>query len=180
MKGGASRAALVVIVVLGLAAPVAGIASAAPASQFSSRAALESDVFVQLNQIRTEHGLAPLRRSSALDSAAAQHTSEMLRLGYFDHDSADGTSFDRRIERFYPFGAPYHRWSVGENLVWGAPSLDAAQAVRLWMGSPPHRRNILDPTWREIGISAIHAASASGVYGGQPTTAITTDFGLRL
>jgi uncharacterized protein YkwD len=49
----------------------------------------------------------------------------------------------------------------------------------MWMASPEHRRNILDPTWREIGIAAVHAASAPGTYGGQPVTVITTDFGVR-
>ena len=179
MKGGAPRWALIAILLLGLAVPAAGIATAAPTQAAASRAALETDVLVQLNAIRSAHDLVPLRRSPALDAAAAQHTSEMLRLGYFDHDSADGMSFDRRIARYYPFTSRFHRWAVGENLVWASPDLDAAQALRLWMASPPHRRNILDPTWREIGIAAIHAAAAPGAFGGQSATAITTDFGLR-
>jgi uncharacterized protein YkwD len=46
------------------------------------------------------------------------------------------------------------------------------------MNSPEHRANILDPNWREIGISAQHAA-APGTYKGLEVTVITTDFGVR-
>jgi hypothetical protein len=37
----------------------------------------------------------------------------------------------------------------------------------------------MNPRWREIGVSAVHAASAPGVYHGLPVTIITTDFGAR-
>jgi uncharacterized protein YkwD len=47
------------------------------------------------------------------------------------------------------------------------------------MGSPGHRENLLSQRWREIGISAVHASSAPGVYGGQEVTIVTADFGLR-
>jgi hypothetical protein len=38
---------------------------------------------------------------------------------------------------------------------------------------------LLDPNWREIGVSAVHASSAPGVYNGLPVTIVTTDFGVR-
>jgi uncharacterized protein YkwD len=51
--------------------------------------------------------------------------------------------------------------------------------MRLWMNSPPHRQNILDPHWREIGIAAVHMSGAPGTFRGMPVTIITTDFGVR-
>jgi uncharacterized protein YkwD len=68
---------------------------------------------------------------------------------------------------------------VGENLVWASPALDAQHALQLWLASPEHRANLMNPRWREIGVSAVHAASAPGVYHGLPVTIITTDFGAR-
>jgi uncharacterized protein YkwD len=68
---------------------------------------------------------------------------------------------------------------VGENLVWASPDLDALGAMQLWPKSPPHRENMLAPRWREIGISAVHAAAAPGTHGGQPVTIVTADFGVR-
>jgi uncharacterized protein YkwD len=47
------------------------------------------------------------------------------------------------------------------------------------MNSPEHRANILTPRWREIGISAVHVASAPGTFKGLEVTIITTDFGVR-
>jgi hypothetical protein len=47
-------------------------------------------------------------------------------------------------------------WTVGENLVWGTGPLSTPQAVvTAWMNSPPHRENLLRPTYREVGIGAL-------------------------
>ena len=98
--------------------------------------------------------------------------------GYFEHNSHDGTLFWKRIARFYPSGS-FGYWSVGENLLWSSPDVDPAKALELWMNSPEHRKNILTARWREIGISAVHAAGAPGTYRGLEVTIITTDFGVR-
>ena len=36
--------------------------------------------------------------------------------------------------------------------------MDANEAIQVWLDSPPHRQNMLDPTWREVGIGSLHAA----------------------
>ena len=47
------------------------------------------------------------------------------------------------------------------------------------MGSPAHRKNMLDPNWREVGIASMHTSSAGGIFGGGPTWVVTMDFGVR-
>ena len=47
------------------------------------------------------------------------------------------------------------------------------------MGSPGHRKNILQPRWREVGLSALTVPAAPGVFGGRDVVIITTDFGVR-
>jgi uncharacterized protein YkwD len=89
----------------------------------------------------------------------------------------NGSSFDRRLARFYPVRRGY--WSVGENLLWSSPNVDAADALQMWLNSPEHRANLLRAGWREIGIAAVHAVSAPGLYGGREVTIVTTDFGVR-
>jgi len=164
------------LVVLALAFPAAAAAtSSAPSAQLTS---LESGVLLQLNQIRAAHDLAPLSISAALDASAAEHTRQMGSLGYFEHDSADGAAFWQRIEQWYSTTG-CHYWAVGENILWESPDIDATDAMRLWMASPEHRANILDPQWRNIGISAIHFDAAPGTYQGDPVTIVTTDFGVR-
>ena len=138
---------------------------------------LDAGVLVKLNAIRTTHGLVPLKLNAALSAAAARHSEEMLADGYFAHESHNGAPFWKRLTG-YSGPTPYG-WSVGENLLWSSPGLDASAALRTWMASPEHRKNILRPTWREIGIAAVHANAAPGTYGGRPVTIITTDFGVR-
>jgi uncharacterized protein YkwD len=140
--------------------------------------ALEGGVLQQLNAIRVRHGLTPLRISAPLTASADQHTREMAADGYFAHPSADGTAFWKRIRRWYGEGG-YGLWSVGENLLWSSPDVDPAGALKLWMNSPEHRANILDPHWREIGVAALHADDAPGTYHGLSVTIVTTDFGVR-
>jgi uncharacterized protein YkwD len=167
----ALTAALVAVAFPSSAEPARGTTQAA-------RASLESGVLTQLNAIRRLHGLVPLKLSAPLGQSAAQHTREMGDDGYFQHPSADGTAFWKRIAHWYgSSGYPY--WSVGENLLWSSPNVDALGAMQLWMNSPEHRANILNPSWREIGISALHFTAAPGTYRGLEVTIITTDFGVR-
>lgn len=139
---------------------------------------LEQGVLADINALRKEHGLAPLRISSRLSSAARQHSAEMAARGYFSHNSANGSSFDRRIARYYPMGGSRY-WSVGENLLWSSPDVDPSGALEMWWNSPEHRKNMLTARWREIGLSAIHSEAAPGVFGGAPATVLTADFGVR-
>src|SRR5690242_5495225 len=171
------RIVALILVALGLwvAASPAGASSQRPAASLSS---LEQGVLSEINTLRTEHGLAPLRLSASLSSAARQHSSEMAARGYFSHNSANGSSFDRRIARYYPMGGN-HYWSVGENLLWSSPDVDAGGALDMWWNSPEHRKNMLTARWREIGLSAVHVSTAPGTYGGREVTIVTTDFGVR-
>jgi uncharacterized protein YkwD len=144
----------------------------------SVTAALEHAVIGRINQIRRGRGLRALRFNSRLAAAADFHSRDMARKGYFEHESANGTAFWRRIERFYP-SRGFSSWTVGENLLWASNSYGASFAVREWMGSPPHRENLLSREWREIGIGAVAVASAPGEYGGRSVTIVTADFGAR-
>ena len=139
---------------------------------------LDRGVLQQLNVIRSLHGLTPVKLDASLSASAAQHSVEMGEKGYFEHNSADGTLFWKRIQRYYP-ATSYGYWSVGENLLWSSPTVDAPQAMQMWMNSPEHRANILNPRWRQIGISSVHLVSAPGTYDNLPVTIITTDFGVR-
>jgi uncharacterized protein YkwD len=171
---------LALAIALGLLSAFAAGAGAAPQPVRTLAAAnqLESEVLAELNQVRRQHGLAPLRLSQPLSAAADSHSRAMGTLGFFDHDSRDGSEFWKRVQRWYsPDG--YRTWSVGENLLWSSGRLGAAAAVKLWMESPGHRRNILTARWREIGLSALRVRSAPGVYGGRDVVIITTDFGVR-
>jgi uncharacterized protein YkwD len=174
------RRALRFALALAALAAAALLADSALATSRSERnlGTVNHQVLAAVNRFRVAHGLGRLRESAGLDRSARRHSLEMGRLGYFAHSSADGTVFWRRIRRYYPSGGRSY-WSVGENLAWTAPSLSAGGAMKLWIGSRPHLKNLLARQWRQIGISAVRVGDAPGVYGEQHAVIVTTDFGVR-
>jgi uncharacterized protein YkwD len=133
-------------------------------------------VLVDINAFRAQHGLARLRLNTQLTAASRAHSQQMAQDGYFAHESADGSAFWKRLRGFT---ASSRSWSVGENLLWSSPDIDGAHALKLWLASPEHRKNLVNPRWREIGVSAVHAVQAPGVFHGLEVTIVTTDFGVR-
>ena len=87
----AALAALLVVVVV----PSPGAARAR--GKTAQVVQLQSALLAQINAFRTAHGLARLKISGALTSAAGGHSTQMARLGFFSHDSANGQSFSQRI-----------------------------------------------------------------------------------
>jgi len=166
----------------GTTAAAAGAAwspsAAAGHASVSADDALAAQVLRAINDVRRRYGLTSLRPSAKLAAAAEQHTEEMVHEGYFSHSSSDGSSFGDRIRTFYST-AGFRYWSAGENLLWASPDLNASTAVELWMKSPPHRENLLEPSWREVGLAAVHATSARGAFDGLDVTVVTADFGVR-
>jgi uncharacterized protein YkwD len=174
----ARRIAPGIVAIAALVAAPASVAVPLPRSPASSLSHFESSVIGDINTFRAEHGLARLRLSPQLTSAARAHSQQMAQDGYFAHESADGSAFWQRLESFYR-RSPTQLWAVGENLLWSSSSLSGARALGLWLASPPHRQNLLDPLWRELGLSAVHEAHAPGVYHRLDVTILTADFGVR-
>jgi uncharacterized protein YkwD len=155
----------------------AGAVATAPAATARLQV-LEKDILIRLNATRASHGLQRLTLSTDLQNAAVSHSRLMLTEGYFAHESQDGSPFSVRLKRYYA-AAGFDHWSVGENLLYTTGELSAARAINAWLGSPSHRKNLLFPAWREVGIGALRASSANGTFGGEPTAVITMDFGDR-
>jgi uncharacterized protein YkwD len=165
---------------MGAAVLLATAALAAPSTAQPSAptTATARDIVSAINGVRARHSLRPLRLVRPLTSAASQHSREMGEQGYFSHNSADGTSFWKRVGRYYG-SKGYRYWSVGENLLWSSTSLTPASAVNMWMNSPPHRKNLLGRNWRQVGLSVRQFTSAPGVFQGLTATIVTADFGVR-
>ncbi|MEV4081204.1 CAP domain-containing protein [Nonomuraea fuscirosea] len=107
-------------------------------------AGVASRVVSLTNSARSRRGCAPLRVDGGLTRSARAHSLEMARTGQLTHNSPDGASPWDRMER-----AGY-RWGAAENI--GAGYGTADEAVRGWLDSPDHRRNILDCRLRAIGV----------------------------
>jgi uncharacterized protein YkwD len=158
---------------------LASAASSAPSRDVvKALPTLDRGLVGAINRARTARGLVPLRFSASLRAAATAHSRDMVRHGYFSHDSFDGTPADQRLGRYYSsFG--YRLWQIGEALLWWSPDVDASRAVQAWLASPEHRAILLSPGFREVGVSALHATAAGGDFQGTTVTLITADFGVR-
>jgi hypothetical protein len=173
-----SRGSVSIIVLTGLILASAGVLGVGRPGPSAPGNVLDNTVLVQINGVRQTHALSQLKLSKALSAAAVQHTAEMGRSGYFAHDSLDHTLFWKRIELSYP-STGFLSWDVGENLLFVSPDVTASKVIRLWLKSPEHRANLLDPAWREIGIAVRHFNTAPGFYSDKPVTIVTADFGVR-
>ncbi|MGI9538687.1 MAG: CAP domain-containing protein, partial [Miltoncostaeaceae bacterium] len=99
--------------------------------------------------VRRRASLPRLRRSRPLRRAATQHGSWLLHSGSFQHEGPRGEPFWTRLR-------PVHtRGPHGEVIAFNAScrARDAKLVVRAWMNSPPHRRVLLTPRFRWVGIS---------------------------
>ena len=148
-------------------------ASAAPA-QLSS-ADLRAATMCLINQQRHRHGLRSLSSDSKLARAASRHSSDMVRRDYFSHYSPGGGSIQTRIGGSgYLAGA--HSYLYGE-IIGGGTSHGGspARVVQAWMHSPPHRADILNGGFRDLGVGAVHGFPGRGQHG----ATFTVDFGRR-
>jgi uncharacterized protein YkwD len=104
-------------------------------------------VIANTNALRTSLNLAPLKESTVLNIAAAQKLQDMIQHQYFAHFSPEGVS-------------PWHWFQVnkysythaGENLAIGF--IDPKSTVDAWANSASHRRNMVSPYYKEIGVAA--------------------------
>jgi uncharacterized protein YkwD len=159
---------------------IAATLGAAPAEAWEMRslAAISAGVTVEINRVRAQQGLARLRQAAPLRRAAAQHVYEMALLGYFGHASPNRPSVAARLAAFYPWRG-FRTWNVGETLLWWELPLSADAIVRLWLNSPEHRRQLLDPRFREVGVDAVDLSGAGGVFSGRRVLLVAAEFGVR-
>ncbi len=98
-----------------------------------------------VNAERAKVGCSPVTSNGLLDAAAQGHSDDMAARGFFDHTNPDGKGPGERIT------AAGYRWSTyGENIAYGQQ--DAAAVMDSWMHSDGHRKNILNCSFKEIGI----------------------------
>ncbi|GGW70540.1 hypothetical protein GCM10010503_54710 [Streptomyces lucensis JCM 4490] len=121
-------------------------------------------VVALVNRERATAGCGPLTADPQLQKAAQSHSDDMAARGFFDHTNPDGADPGQRIT------ATGYRWSTeGENIAQGQQT--AQDVMNSWMNSPGHRANILNCSFKDIGV---------GVHKGTGGPWWTQDFGARL
>ncbi|MEU2061232.1 sigma-70 family RNA polymerase sigma factor [Streptomyces sp. NPDC013455] len=143
--------------------PAATPASRAPQPQ-AAPAGTVAQVVALVNKERAAAGCGPVTEDPQLDQAARGLSDDMAARGFFDHTDPDGNGPGERIT------AAGYRWSTyGENIARGQQTPQAV--MDSWMNSPGHRANILNCSFKNIGV---------GVHNGPGGPWWTQDFGARM
>lgn len=112
--------------------------------------ATEWDVLQEVNRVRKNHGLAPLRMAADVQEVSRERSRSMKRLGYFGHVSPSGKDAGdllryRRIG--YRYWGEVIGWTRYMNLTQGAPWM-----VDWWKHSPVHRDLMLSRNFNYAGV----------------------------
>jgi len=114
-------------------------------------------MLAQVNELRRKAGAPPLELDPVLQKAAQAHAQDMLARGYFAHKSPSDTTVRERAR-----SAGYDWRTIGENIAEGQTTV--AEVLTTWMGSPGHRKNILEPRFKELGIGLVTGKTRDGEY----------------
>jgi uncharacterized protein YkwD len=142
---------------IGPLAPTAGprSAPAARSTGLTPVEELEQRVFQLTNERRRSASLRRLEHDADLSLAARRHSEDMLRRQFFGHVNPDKRGPGDRVRLISGLSQ-----RIGENLwSWSAPAPPvpqalAGRALTAWMASRSHRRNLLLPRYRHLGVGA--------------------------
>jgi uncharacterized protein YkwD len=117
-----------------------GLAPAISAGSGMTRSVYEARLQTWANRVRHAHGIRPIAVRACHDRYAERWTGYLARNGQFRHQDLGRYMDACRLTK------------AGEILALG--SVTPYQMIRMWLGSPDHRRILLDRSFGLTGIAA--------------------------
>lgn len=123
-----------------------GNSGSGESSSASASTRAEADVLSLVNDEREDAGCKPVKADRDLTDLAGDFSRDMAVQGFFSHIAPDGSSpWDRADDLgILELG--------GENIARGQK--DAEDVMEAWMDSPGHKANILNCSYRTLGVGA--------------------------
>ncbi|MCE1247388.1 MAG: CAP domain-containing protein [Firmicutes bacterium] len=116
---------------------------------------MEDRTLKLINEARAEKGLKPLIKEKAAWSAARDHSADMANRDYFSHSSPEGKGV---LDRIKNYGFSLVGRCLGENIAMNYNTADPVEtAVKGWLKSPGHYKNIMDSKFIYTGIGIVKA-----------------------
>lgn len=115
----------------------------------TGEAAAEAAVLALVNEERAKVGCRPVRGDGSFAALAGTFSEDMAARGFFDHTDPDGASPWDRAAKAGVSGLG------GENIARG--QADAATVMNSWMSSDGHRANILNCSYKTLGVGVSFA-----------------------
>lgn len=122
------------------------------------------------NTQRSGAGKSGLSLSSKLSQAAQAKANDMANRNYWSHNTPEGNE-----PWIFMDQAGYSYSKAGENLAYGF--ITSSDTVTGWMNSPPHKANLLDTDFTEVGFGY---ANAENYQDSGPETVVVAMYGKPL
>ncbi len=161
----------IVFAVLIAVAFILGGLLASPARAAAAYSADEIQFVQLLNNYRVANGLQPLLVSDELSESGDRHDSDMGKYAFFDHYTVKSDWFASGASPWTRMAASGYSYNtnMGENIAAGYGT--AAAVFEGWRNSPGHNANMLNASYKVVGVSLVYVSgSPYGYYW-------TTDFG---
>lgn len=123
-----------------------------------------ASVLSRTNKERSDYGISKLVLNKTLSTVAKERAIFLAKNGSFEHTITNG-EYDFAV-RIKNKGFTY--CIAGENLSVG---FNEKNAMKAWMDSPPHKKNILDERFDVIGVG-----QANGMFNGKSSKYIVQIF----
>jgi uncharacterized protein YkwD len=119
-----------------------------PAASGGAMSSEEREVFEILNELRVQSGLPQFTHDPKLTACSRDHSQDMQRFGFFDHESpvpGKKTPWDRAEK----FDVEANAENIAQN------GRGPSAVIGSWMNSDGHRKNIMNPAYTRIGIGKV-------------------------
>lgn len=116
-----------------------------------SASSQQDGLFAEVNAYRQKNGRPVLKRDADLERRAQEFAMDMANRNYFSHTSPDGTTFAVRIAGY--------GGAAAENIAAGQTG--AAAVVQAWSISQGHNANMLNLSYRAMGVGYAYNAQST-------------------
>ncbi len=121
------------------------------------------------NSARAGNGVSSLSLNNQLNLAAQSKADDMATRNYWSHNTPEGNPPWTFVK-----AQSYSYQKLGENLATGFN--DEQSTIDGWMASPPHRENLLDSGFKEVGFGFANIPDYTAA-GGGPMTIVVAFYG---
>ena len=153
----------VLLLVLSSCAMQAGKYTSTPTANIPTGRNFEQQFLRKINALRASgcncgktymRPAPPLKWDSRLEKAAINHARDMDKNNYLSHTNSRGHGIKQRIEAAGYKLTGSMAYSYGENIATGQRSID--RVMQSWIKSEGHCKNLMNPTFKDIGIAQIN------------------------
>jgi uncharacterized protein YkwD len=135
-------------------------ASGEPGPGNAPYAELEAAFHRDVNAVRERRHLISMRRLPELDAVARAHSRDMVRRGFFAHESPEGANAVERLHGHRVEGFTLAAENIGRT---NRPDPNR-EILNGWAQSAVHRSNLYAPPFNATGIGIARSADGSLVY----------------